>query len=64
MRRTTLSLTDEQFSALRARSQETGAPIAELIRRAIDESLRNLLPSRGDKLERKHNGAQFNESKR
>jgi len=40
MKRTALFLRPDQIERLGARSQETGAPIAELIRRAIDAYLK------------------------
>jgi hypothetical protein len=39
MKRTTIHLSSSQCAALAKRSKETGAPIAEVIRRAIDEYL-------------------------
>jgi hypothetical protein len=36
MKRTTVWLRPEQLAALAKRSEETGAPVAELIRRAVD----------------------------
>jgi predicted DNA-binding protein len=39
MQRTALFLKAEQVKKLRALSQKTGAPVAELIRRAIDRYL-------------------------
>jgi predicted DNA-binding protein len=36
MKRTSLFLREEQFKKLEAISEKTGAPVAELIRRAID----------------------------
>lgn len=36
MKRTALFLRADQLKNLKARSQKTGAPISELIRRAID----------------------------
>jgi predicted DNA-binding protein len=40
MKRTTIWLTDQQRSKLKALSRRTGIQIAELIRRYIDEGLR------------------------
>jgi predicted DNA-binding protein len=40
MKRTALFLKEEQLQKLNARSTETGAPVAELIRRAIDAYLK------------------------
>lgn len=40
MKRTALFLKPEQLEKLAALSQKTGAPIAELIRRAIDAYLK------------------------
>jgi predicted DNA-binding protein len=40
MRRTALFLKDDQLKKLQALSDKTGAPVAELIRRAIDNYLR------------------------
>lgn len=40
MKRTALFLKPEQFAKLAALSKKTGAPIAELIRRAIDAYLK------------------------
>jgi predicted DNA-binding protein len=40
MKRTTIWLTDQQRSKLKALSRRTGVQIAELIRRFIDEGLR------------------------
>lgn len=37
MKRTSLFLSEKQLSQLRALAQETGLPIAELVRRALDE---------------------------
>lgn len=39
MKRRTLHLSPEQHEQLAKRSQETGAPVAEIIRRAIDRYL-------------------------
>jgi len=39
MRRTAIFLKEEQFKKLQALSEKTGAPVAELIRRAIDSYL-------------------------
>ncbi len=39
MKRTALFLKDEQLKKLQALSHKTGAPVAELIRRAIDKYL-------------------------
>jgi hypothetical protein len=39
MTRFTLYLKDEQLEALAKRSAETGAPVSELIRRAIEAAL-------------------------
>jgi predicted DNA-binding protein len=39
MRRTALFLKEEQVEKLRVLSEKTGAPVAELIRRAIDKYL-------------------------
>jgi predicted DNA-binding protein len=39
MRRTAIFLKDEQFKKLSTLSGKTGAPVAELIRRAIDKYL-------------------------
>jgi predicted DNA-binding protein len=39
MRRTALFLKEEQFKKLFVLSDKTGAPVAELIRRAIDKYL-------------------------
>jgi len=40
MKRTALFLNEEQVKKLRLLSEKTGAPVAELIRRAIDMYLR------------------------
>ena len=40
MKRTNIHLSDEQLKALRKLSDNTGAPVAELVRRAIDAYLR------------------------
>jgi predicted DNA-binding protein len=40
MKRTALFLREDQIQKLEARSTETGAPVAELIRRAIDAYLK------------------------
>jgi predicted DNA-binding protein len=40
MKRTTIWLTDQQRSKLKALSRRTGIQVAELIRRFIDEGLR------------------------
>jgi hypothetical protein len=40
MKRTALFLREDQLQKLNARSTETGAPVAELIRRAIDAYLK------------------------
>jgi predicted DNA-binding protein len=40
MKRTALFLKPEQIKKLQAFSDKTGAPVAELIRRAIDKYLR------------------------
>jgi len=40
MKRTTIWLTDQQRSKLKALSRRTGIQIAELIRRFVDEGLR------------------------
>lgn len=40
MKRTALFLKEEQIKKLAALSKETGAPVAELIRRAIDAYLK------------------------
>lgn len=37
MKRTSLFLSTKQLEQLRALAQETGLPIAELVRRALDE---------------------------
>jgi predicted DNA-binding protein len=39
MRRTALFLNEDQLKKLKALSDKTGAPVAELIRRAIDKYL-------------------------
>jgi predicted DNA-binding protein len=39
MRRTALFLKDEQIKKLQKLSDKTGAPVAELVRRAIDKYL-------------------------
>ena len=39
MQRTTLFLKEDQRKKLQALSEKTGAPVAELIRRAIDKYL-------------------------
>jgi predicted DNA-binding protein len=39
MRRTAIFLKEEQFKKLSKLSDKTGAPVAELIRRAIDKYL-------------------------
>jgi predicted DNA-binding protein len=39
MRRTAIFLKEEQFKKLSTLSEKTGAPVAELIRRAIDNYL-------------------------
>ena len=44
MRRTQLFLKPEQLEKLAALSKKTGAPIAELIRRAIDAYLKKAKP--------------------
>ena len=40
MKRTALFLKEEQIKKLLTLSEKTGAPVAELIRRAIDEYLK------------------------
>jgi predicted DNA-binding protein len=40
MKRTALFLKDEQLKKLQGLSQKTGAPVAELIRRAVDAYLK------------------------
>jgi predicted DNA-binding protein len=40
MKRTALFLKEDQVKKLQALSDKTGAPVAELIRRAIDKYLR------------------------
>jgi hypothetical protein len=40
MKATRVYLTEKQIAALGARSKKTGAPVAELIRRAIDAYLK------------------------
>ena len=40
MKRTALFLKEDQLKKLQALSEKTGAPVAELIRRAIDEYLK------------------------
>jgi hypothetical protein len=40
MKRTSLFLKDEQLKKLEAISRKSGAPIAELIRRAVDQYLK------------------------
>jgi predicted DNA-binding protein len=40
MKRTSIFLAEEHFNGLRALQLKTGAPIAELIRRAIEEYLK------------------------
>ena len=40
MKRTALFLKEAQLKKLRALSDQTGAPVAELIRRAIDKYLK------------------------
>ena len=40
MKRTAFFLRDDQLQKLASRSAETGAPVAELIRRAIDAYLK------------------------
>jgi predicted DNA-binding protein len=42
LQRTTIFLTEEQREQLAVHSQRTGAPIAALVRKAIDESLYRL----------------------
>lgn len=44
MKRTALFLRPDQFDKLAALSKKTGAPIAELIRRAIDAYLKKAKP--------------------
>lgn len=39
VKRTALFLKDEQLAKLQALSEKTGAPVAELVRRAIDKYL-------------------------
>lgn len=41
MKRTALFLKEDQVKKLQKLSDKTGAPLAELIRRAIDEYLKN-----------------------
>ena len=40
MKRTNLHLKDDQLKRLRALSDKTGAPVAELVRRAIEAYLK------------------------
>lgn len=40
MKRTALFLKDDQVKKLQSLSKKTGAPVAELIRRAVDEYLK------------------------
>ena len=40
MKRTALFLKEEQLKKLQKLSEKTGAPVAELIRRALDEYLK------------------------
>jgi len=40
MKRTNISLRENQHKALAQLSEKTGAPVSELIRRAIDEYLK------------------------
>jgi predicted DNA-binding protein len=42
MKRTSLFLREDQLKKLEGRSAETGAPVAELIRRAIDAYLQSI----------------------
>lgn len=46
MKRTSLFLTDSQLTRLSAMSAKTGAPVAEIIRRAIDEYLAPRRPAK------------------
>jgi predicted DNA-binding protein len=46
MKRTSLFLTDSQLTRLSAMSAKTGAPVAELVRRAIDSYLKLKLQSK------------------
>jgi len=45
-----VTLDDEQYSFLRRRSAETGASIAELVRRSIDESARARITTAEERL--------------
>ena len=42
MKRTSIFLREDQLKKLEDRSKETGAPISELIRRAIDAYLQSI----------------------
>ena len=48
VKRTTIYLTDEQKERLACYSERTGAPVATLIRRAINDSLAKLDPQPRD----------------
>jgi predicted DNA-binding protein len=49
MNRTNIYLTDTQVERLRRLQKETGAPVAELVRRAVDEYLEKRKPKNGRK---------------
>jgi predicted DNA-binding protein len=51
MKRRTIHLSSTQHGRLAKRSQETGAPVAEIIRRAIDEYLTARRPRCGRRKE-------------
>jgi len=40
MKRTNIHLSDAQLKRLRELSEKTGAPVAEIVRRAVDEYLK------------------------
>lgn len=64
MKRTSFNLTENQYICLRAESIKTGAPMGELLRRAIDKYIKLNKLSIPVETEEKQNGAQSNEPKR
>jgi 16S rRNA U516 pseudouridylate synthase RsuA-like enzyme len=56
MRRVNWTITEQQHHALKKLSQQTGLPISELVRRALDKYI-GLLGERTEQTEREPTGA-------
>jgi predicted DNA-binding protein len=50
-RRTQITLTDDQYERLRGRSEATGSSLAELIRRAVDDTYGDAEPTVEESIE-------------